>query len=67
MQIRHPEIRQGTQEAVVTPLELFFDLVFVYAFFNVARATSANLTAIGLVHAVLILALLWWCWCSRPR
>jgi low temperature requirement protein LtrA len=57
-------IRAAAEGTRVNRLELFFDLVFVFAFFNVARATSADLNGVGLLHALLVLALLWWCWCS---
>ncbi|MFI6759891.1 low temperature requirement protein A [Micromonospora sp. NPDC050417] len=55
-------IRAATEGTRVNRLELFFDLVFVYAFFNVARATTDDLNGISLVHALLIISLLWWCW-----
>lgn len=46
----------------VTRLELFYDLVFVFAFSNVDTLAAANLTPESLLEALLILALLWWCW-----
>ncbi|MFK3979379.1 low temperature requirement protein A [Micromonospora sp. NPDC050397] len=55
-------IRAAAEGSRVNRLELFFDLVFVYALFNIARATTDNLTGVGLVHALLIISLLWWCW-----
>ncbi|MGK5739410.1 low temperature requirement protein A [Micromonospora sp. URMC 103] len=42
--------------------ELFFDLVFVVSFFIITRATAANVTGTELLHALLVLAVLWWCW-----
>ncbi|MER7891614.1 low temperature requirement protein A [Micromonospora sp. NPDC094482] len=42
--------------------ELFFDLVFVVSFFIITRATAANVTPRELLHALLVLAVLWWCW-----
>ncbi|WBB70005.1 low temperature requirement protein A [Micromonospora sp. WMMD812] len=42
--------------------ELFFDLVFVVSFFIITRATAANVTPRELLHAMLVLAVLWWCW-----
>ena len=62
MQIRHPEIRQGTQEAVVTPLELFFDLVFVFALTQVTAYMSDELSWHGMLRGVLVVMLLWWSW-----
>ncbi len=48
----------------VTPLELFFDLVFVFAFTQVTTVLSDNPTWSGLGHALLILGALWWAWAS---
>ena len=56
----------------VTRLELFFDLVFVFAFLNVTRLMAESLQRHGhghdhglrLVQGMLLLTLLWWCWCS---
>ncbi|PZG16424.1 low temperature requirement protein A [Micromonospora craterilacus] len=48
--------------ARVDKFEIFFDLVFVFSFFNIARATAANISGRQLLHAVLVLAVLWWCW-----
>ncbi|MCP3785420.1 low temperature requirement protein A [Micromonospora sp. A3M-1-15] len=48
----------------VTRLELFLDLVFVYAFINVTDLMSANFHPVGLVRGLLVVALLWRCWVS---
>ncbi|MEU6076287.1 low temperature requirement protein A [Micromonospora sp. NPDC047074] len=48
----------------VTRLELFLDLVFVYAFINVTELMSANFDAVGLIQGFLVVALLWRCWAS---
>jgi low temperature requirement protein LtrA len=48
----------------VTPLELFFDLVFVFAFTQVTTVLSADPTWAGLAHGLLILAALWWAWAA---
>jgi low temperature requirement protein LtrA len=48
----------------VTPLELFFDLVFVFAFTQVTTLLSEDTTWSGLGRAVLVLAALWWAWAS---
>jgi low temperature requirement protein LtrA len=45
-----------------TPLELFFDLVFVFAFTHVTGLMSANPTWEGLGQGMLVLALVWWAW-----
>jgi low temperature requirement protein LtrA len=48
----------------VTPLELFFDLVFVFGFTQVATVLSDNPTWSGLGHGLLLLATLWWVWAA---
>ena len=48
----------------VTPLELYFDLVFVFAFTQVTTVLSDDATWTGLGHALLILAALWWSWAA---
>jgi low temperature requirement protein LtrA len=50
------------REQRVTPLELFFDLVFVFGFTQVTTVLSNNPTWSGLGHALLVLATLWWGW-----
>ncbi|WP_405096065.1 low temperature requirement protein A [Micromonospora sp. NBC_01412] len=48
----------------VTRLELFYDLVFVFAFLNVTTLLSENLKPVTLLGGAVVLALLWWCWVS---
>ncbi|MET7754496.1 low temperature requirement protein A [Streptomyces sp. NPDC005389] len=47
----------------VTPAELFFDLVFVYAITQVTALMAAAPSPVRVVGAMVVLALLWWCWC----
>ncbi|MGH8834048.1 MAG: low temperature requirement protein A [Actinomycetes bacterium] len=47
----------------VTATELFFDLVFVYAITQVTALVADAPTALRLGEGILLLALLWWCWC----
>jgi low temperature requirement protein LtrA len=49
-------------EERVTPLELFFDLVFVFAITQVTSMLSADPTWAGLGRALLVLGALWWAW-----
>ena len=51
-----------TAEPRVSPLELFFDLVFVFGFTQVTGAVTHDPTAVGLARAVLVFAVLWWAW-----
>src|SRR5437016_3206665 len=50
------------REQRVTPLELFFDLVFVFAITQVTSFLSRNSTWGGLLRALLLLGMLWWAW-----
>lgn len=49
-------------EQRVTPLELFFDLVFVFAFTQVTALMAASPTSPNLVRGMLVMAVLWWAW-----
>ena len=46
----------------VSPLELFFDLVFVLAITQRTQLMSDKPTWEGMVEGLLVLALLWWSW-----
>jgi low temperature requirement protein LtrA len=48
----------------VTTLELFFDLVFVFAITQVTAFVAADLTADGVVKGSLLVVLLWFAWAS---
>ena len=51
-------------EHSVTPRELFFDLVFVFAFTQVATLLADDPTFAGIGRGVLVLAALWWAWAA---
>src|SRR5215471_2069300 len=52
------------REHRITPLELFFDLVFVFAFTQVTTVFLHDQSWAGLGHGLLILAALWSSWAS---
>jgi low temperature requirement protein LtrA len=52
-------LREGER---VTPLELFFDLVFVLAITQCTALMSQHPTWSGLAQGVLVLGVLWWSW-----
>jgi low temperature requirement protein LtrA len=54
----------AVQEQEVTPLELFFDLVFVFAITQVSGLVSHDATWTHLVEGLAIMAALWWAWVS---
>ena len=43
-------------------LELFFDLVFVFAFTQVATLVIEDTSAAGFARAAIVFALIWWAW-----
>ncbi|GLZ36832.1 low temperature requirement protein A [Actinokineospora sp. NBRC 105648] len=45
-----------------TTLELFFDLVFVFALTQVTAMMAEDPTWLGLLRGALVLAVVWWCW-----
>ena len=49
-------------EQRVTPLELFFDLVFVFAITQVTQFMADDPTWGGLARGGLVLAAIWWAW-----
>ena len=46
----------------VTPLELFFDLVFVFAITQVTSFLTNDASWSGLLRGMLLLSILWWAW-----
>ena len=50
------------EHARVGFVELFFDLVFVFAITQVSHGLLANLTPLGVVQAAMLLAAVWWAW-----
>jgi low temperature requirement protein LtrA len=56
--------QHAEREQRVTSLELFFDLVFVFAFTQVTTVLADDPTWHGLGHGLLILGALWWAWAS---
>jgi low temperature requirement protein LtrA len=55
-------MRRDLEQARVTPLELFFDLVFVFALTQVTAFMADELSWHGILRGVLVLMLLWWAW-----
>jgi low temperature requirement protein LtrA len=49
-------------EHQVTPLELFFDLTFVFAITQVTSLLADDPTWHGVFRGMLVLAALWWAW-----
>jgi low temperature requirement protein LtrA len=59
------ESAAGSEAAVerrTSPVELLWDLVFVFAITQVTSLLAAHLTWAGLGRSLLVLALVWWAW-----
>ena len=59
-----PAEPEAEDEQRVTPLELFFDLVFVLAITQVTAFMADDPTWWGVVSGLLILAVVWWAWAA---
>lgn len=57
----HHERTVGGKRSV-TPLELFFDLVFVFALTQVTTLLADDLTWLGMLRGFAVLAAIWWAW-----
>ena len=53
---------ESSDEHRVTPLELFLDLVFVFAITQVTSLLADDPTWGGVLRGMLVLAALWWAW-----
>ncbi|TDD17510.1 low temperature requirement protein A [Kribbella turkmenica] len=63
MRSRKPiKAAQTHEDHSVTTLELFFDLVFVFALTQVTALMADELTWHGILRGVLLIGLLWWSW-----
>jgi low temperature requirement protein LtrA len=47
---------------VATPIELFFDLVFVFALTQVTEFMSEHAGVVDVLRGVLVITVMWWCW-----
>ena len=64
MSEQRPDSRRLDSDRSVKPFELFFDLVFVFAFTQVTQLLASELSWGGLGQGVLLLAALWLAWQS---
>ena len=54
--------RDGHDHARVTYVELFFDLVFVFAITQLSHGLLAHLTPLGALQTGLLMMAVWWVW-----
>lgn len=59
---RRTRVEATGERAAVTPLELFFDLVFVFALTQIDELMADHPSVVGIVRGVLLLAVMWWSW-----
>lgn len=63
-----PEVRprlmrpDGPHRSVVAPIELFFDLVYVFAIIQLSHTLLDHLGPLGAVRTALLFAAVWWVW-----
>ena len=55
-------VRNGHGHHRVTFVELFFDLVFVFAITQLSHGLLAHLTPIGALETALLMIAVWWAW-----
>jgi low temperature requirement protein LtrA len=58
----HLRSGHGHEQRRVTFVELFFDLVFVFAITQLSHTLLERLTLIGFAQAMLLLLAVWWVW-----
>jgi low temperature requirement protein LtrA len=54
--------RQAGMHGKVTNIELFFDLVFVYAVTQLSHTLLFDLSLLGALHVLLLFLAVWWVW-----
>ncbi|HEY0452576.1 low temperature requirement protein A [Actinophytocola sp.] len=61
----HParvRVERVREASTATTLELFFDLVFVFALTQITALMADDVNGRGLLRGVLLIAVVWWCW-----
>ena len=57
-----PRLTEVVETSSATTLELFFDLVFVFALTQVTATMAHDLSVAGVLRGLCVTAILWWCW-----
>ena len=60
--IRHLRPRGEGVEQSITTVELFFDLVYVFAITQLSHLILGDLTVAAVGRATFLLAIVWWAW-----
>ena len=58
----HLRPRGGHEHSRVTNVELFFDLVFVFAVTQLSHGLLAHLTLLGALQIAVLTVAVWWVW-----
>ncbi|WP_235999358.1 low temperature requirement protein A [Qaidamihabitans albus] len=53
---------EGARRSEVAPIELFFDLVYVFAIIQVSHTLLAHLTWMGVFEVAVLFGAVWWAW-----
>ena len=56
------EVTEAEEERKTSYIELFFDLVFVFAFTQVTALILEDTSVEGFLRSALVLAMVWWAW-----
>jgi low temperature requirement protein LtrA len=59
---RHLRPRGDGIEQPITTVELFFDLVYVFAITQLSHMILGDLTVVGVGRAAFLLLIVWWAW-----
>jgi low temperature requirement protein LtrA len=60
--LRHLRVREEVGSERTTSVELFFDLVYVFAITQLSHLILGDLSVAGVVRAVFLLVVVWWAW-----
>lgn len=53
---------EGAKRSEVAPIELFFDLVYVFAIIQVSHTLLADLSWLGVLQVAVLFGAVWWAW-----
>lgn len=59
---RRLQVRAVDERSSASPIELFFDLVFVFALTRVTDLMAVDTSGVDVLRAALVMAVLWWVW-----
>ncbi|MBO4238108.1 low temperature requirement protein A [Pseudonocardia alni] len=57
-----PRVLRRAGDSEVAPIELFFDLVYVFAIVQVSHTLLYHLTPVGALETAVLFAAVWWLW-----